>query len=280
MAAVVAALAICAAVAHAEAAPVSYGPGRNQFFELYRGGPAAVLLLHENGETWRTIHGIGETMQAAGFTVLDVEWEDVPETSSSEIWGALTAQIEAAVGYAVAHASELGIDPRRVALFGGSRGANLSLLTAMDMNAAVPGTIDAVVSLSGDVNPIAQLERANAAVEEGEKPNLKVVRKFSRTYGCKRGLQRCPTEYLEEWSPYQKAIEPSGATAPPMLLAASTEEHYTASWEDQQPMAAALEQQGVPAVVLRPQSGHGFGYMGVVRGSVFSFLEEHDAEGG
>jgi acetyl esterase/lipase len=278
--AAVLALAICPAAARAgtEAGGTfaSYGASRSQFFRVFPGGPATVLLLHENGETWRTIANLAEALQQNGYTVLDLEWEDLPERPGEKVWGTLTGEIEAAVRYADAHSTELGIDPSRVAMVGGSRGANLALLTSLNMNAAAPGTIKAVVSLSGDVNPVAQVERAEEAMSNGEHPNIRVVRKFARTYGCRHFLARCPMEYLEEWSPIQKTAEPQGVTAPPMLLAASVEEHYAADWEDQGPMAEVLEEQGVPAKVVIPQSGHGFGYMSVVRKPMLAFLAEHD----
>ncbi len=277
------AIAICPGVARASkeasaAAGMKYGGEASQYFHLFPGGPATVLLLHENGETWRTLSGAAETLQQNGYTVLDLEWEDTAEHPGERAWGTLTGEIEAAVEYADAHASELGIDPRRLAMVGGSRGANLALLTSLNMNAAAPGTIKAVVALSGDLNPVAQVERAEAAIDNGERPNISVVRKFARTYGCRHFLLRCPMEYLEEWSPIQKAAEPSGVNAPAMLLAASVEEHYAADWEDLGPMAEVLTEQGVPSKVIIPQSGHGFAYMSLVRKPMLAFLAEHDVD--
>ncbi len=256
----------------------NYGPGPEQFVKVYHGGPATVLVLHENGQTWKTVRGTSETLQGLGFTALDVEWEDVSEKGGSQIWGPLTAQIEAAVQYATAHSEELMIDPGRIAMLGGSRGANLALLTSLNMNAATPGTIKAVVALSGDVNPMAQIARAEEAIARQEEPNPEVVKRLSRTYGCKGGVQKCPLGYVEEWSPYAKVVGPFGASAPAMLLAASMEEHRTAAVEDQQPMAEALGALGIPAVVVTPQNGHGFGFMASVRKAVFAFLEEHDVD--
>jgi acetyl esterase/lipase len=268
------------AAKNTELAPRSenYGPDTLDFFTVYQGGPAAVLLLHENGHISSSMRGAAELLQKAGYTALAMEWRKVPEPPGGEIWGPLTEQIEEAVRYADANASTLGIDPERLAMIGGSGGANLSLLTALDMDAAVPGTIKAVASLSGDVDPQAEMERAVTAEAQGEKPNEKVVRKLTRTYGCKGGLQDCPMEYMAEWSPYQKVTEMPGAAVPPMLLAASVEEnsHRVSSWEDQLTMAAALEAKGVPATIVRPTNGHGFAYMGAIHKQVLAFLSEHD----
>jgi acetyl esterase/lipase len=256
----------------------TYGPQSQDFFTVYPGGPAAVLLLHENGHVSTSMRGTAELLQKAGYTALAMEWRKVPEPPGGEIWGPLTEQIEEAVRYTDAHASALGIDPKRLAMVGGSGGANLSLLTALDVDAVAPGTIKAVASLSGDVDPQAELERTLASEAQGESPNEKVIRKFARTYGCKGGLQECPMEYMQQWSPFQKATEMSGGATPPMMLAASVEEnsHRVASWEDQLTMAAALEAKGVPAVIERPTNGHGFAYMGAIHKQVLAFLSEHD----
>jgi hypothetical protein len=260
----------------AVAQEASYGTGGSAFFVVFPAGPSAVVLLHENGQTWKTVHGQAEALQRAGYTVLDVEWEQVAEKIGSQIWGPLTERIEGAVGYAVAHAGELGIDPNRIAMVGGSRGANLALLAGPALNAKAPGTIKALVSLSGDVDPLSQLERAQSALALGEEPNAKVVRKFTTTFGCKEGLRKCPTDYIAKWSPLQKAKGPTGASEPPTLLAASLTEEYTAEWEDLRPMTEVLEGHGVPAVALIPERGHGFTYWGAVYPNVLAFLRENN----
>jgi acetyl esterase/lipase len=273
------ALAVTAAKSTEQAPKIeNYGSDTLDFFTVYRGGPAAVLLLHENGHISTSMRGAAELLQKAGYTALAMEWRKVAERPGSEIWGSLTEQIEEAVRYAQANASALGIDTTRLTMVGGSGGANLSLLTALDMDAAAPGTIKAVVSLSGDVNPQAEMERTLAAEAQGEKPNEKVITKFARTYGCKGGLQECPMEYMQQWSPYTKVTEMPKTAMPPMLLAASMEEnsHRVASWEDQLTMAGALEAKGVPTVIEKPTNGHGFAYLGAIHKQVLTFLSEHD----
>jgi acetyl esterase/lipase len=277
------ALTICPAAAQAKKLVTGpyqeqYGPAAKDFYVVFQSGPPVVLLLHENGHDWTSLRGVANSLEGAGFTVLDMEWAAAPEKTGSRVWGPDTAQVEQAVRYTIAHASALGVDPTRIALMGGSAGANLALLTAPDMDAVEPGTIKAVVALSGDVDPVAELERADAAEAAGEAPNPKVVLKFARTYGCKGGLNACPMGYVEEWSPYQKILEMPGSSTPPMLLAASVDEEgqRVASWEDQVTMAQALEEKGVPAVVETPSSGHGFRYIAQVLKPIIAFLNEQD----
>jgi acetyl esterase/lipase len=255
---------------------VAYEEGAAHFAELYAGGPATVLLLHENGQSWKAVARYAEQLQTAGFTVLDLEWEKVKEKNGSEVWGPLSAQIEVAIGYVRSNAVALGVDPARLAMVGGSRGANLSTLTSLNVNAAEPGTIKAVVSLSGDVNPLAQIERTLTEIENGEPVDTKALNKITHTYGCEKHLTNCPLGYVAEWSAFQKVSEtPAGASAPAMLLMASKEENTTASWKDQQPMAEALQAAGVSAEVVIPQSGHGFSYWGGVREQAIAFLRAH-----
>jgi S-formylglutathione hydrolase FrmB len=62
--------------------------------------------------------------------------------------------------------------------------------------------------------------------------------------------------------------------------AASEHEVTTAYFGDQQPMAEALEREGVPAEVVFSTSGHGYAYWGQVREAAIAFLQAHDVEGG
>jgi acetyl esterase/lipase len=257
---------------------VQYGEG-NEYAELYANAthPETVLLLHENGSTVKAVARYAEQLHAAGFSVLALEWLKVPEKFGSRIWGPLTDQIKRAIAYVRANAVALGVDKDRLVMVGGSRGANLSLLTSLKANLIEEGTIKAVVSLSGDPNVLAQIARNRAKIEKGEKPDKKAVNKISKTYGCQKELTNCPIPYIEEWSAYQLVTGTgAGTTAPPMFLMASKLEETTANWEDQQPMAEALEAENVSAAFFIPEEGHGFGYWGPVRPMVIEFLEAHD----
>ncbi len=262
------AIATCPAAAQAGQEPtqVVYGETAKQFAMLFPGGSAVVLLLHENGWTWRSVRDEAEALQRSGYTVLDLEWNPV---SGEQIWGATTAQIETAVRFVRGHAAALHVDPQRLAMVGGSRGANLALLTSLNMNAKETGTVKAVVSLSGDVNPLAEIERIRAA---GGETNSVAEEKLTKTYGCEPHLESCPIAYIEEWDPFAKV----SATAPAMLLAASELERLTAYYGDQQPMAEALVRVGVKAEAVITRGGHGFDYWSRVRERLLSFLRAND----
>ena len=269
------ALVIFPASAHArlnEETLVKYGAGADEFGMIFPGGEAVVIMLHEAGQGWKVLRPQSKQLQSAGYTVLDLEWNAI---HGPQIWQPLTAQIESAVNYVRAHAAALEVDPGRIALVGGSRGANLALLASLNMNQARPGTIKSVVSLSGDVDPMAQIGRVVYAREENEPVNRTAEVKISETYGCRSRLRDCPFPYIEEWDPYLKI----SSTAPAMLLATSAEEDSTAYWGDQQPMAEGLEAHGVPAEVLFPKAtGHAFDYWGRMRDAAIAFLGEHDVD--
>jgi acetyl esterase/lipase len=257
---------------------VQYGEG-NEYAELYANAthPETVLLLHENGSTVKAVARYAEQLQSGGFTVLALEWQKVPEKFGSQIWGPLTDQVKRAIAYVRANAAALGVDKDRLTMVGGSRGANVSMLTSLKANLSAPGTIKAVVSLSGDPDVLAQIARNRAKIEKGEEPSRKAVNKISKTYGCQKELTSCPFQYIEAWSAYQLVTETgAGATAPPMLLMASELEQQTADWEDQQPMAEALNTAaGVSAEAFIPPSGHGFAYWGEQRERVIAYLRAH-----
>jgi dipeptidyl aminopeptidase/acylaminoacyl peptidase len=127
---------------------VFYGDGSSEYAVLYRGGPApsvhpTVLLLHENGASTKSVNPYALSLQSEGFTVLALEWGKIAEKYGARIWEPLTNEIKSAIAYfqEPVRAAELGVIPDRIAMVGGSRGANLSLLTSLKANLAVPGTI-------------------------------------------------------------------------------------------------------------------------------------------
>ncbi len=278
---------------------VRYGVAEHENAELYPKGEAVVLLLHELGGHWQQVAGEAEFLQnTGGFTVLDVEWQTVPEKYGDRIWGSLTGEIKRLIADAREHEHEWKIDSTRLTMVGGSRGANLSLLTSLKANAVEPGTVKAVVSLSGDTNVPAQIKRNREAIEkpDGEELDKSAINKISKSYGCEKELTACPLgcpleppaccsgeplectpNYIEKWSAYQLVTEAEGpATAPAMFLAASKEERKTADWEDQQPLAEALGARGVSAEVDIPKEGHGFVYWPQLREAALAFLQAHD----
>jgi hypothetical protein len=260
--------ALFAGSAHAEPTPyrVQYAAKERDFAIVHPApGGIPLLLMHEAGHTYAETEAIATTLAAEGsFAVLNLEWQ---EPRATRIWAFDVAQIEAAVGYVRAHAAELGVDASRLAMLGGSRGANLALLSSMDLNAAAPGTVRAIAALSGDADPMETIERA----QRGE-TSERIAKKLSKVYGCEPVLVNCPVAYVEEWSPRAKAAASAAAT----FLAASQAEATTASLEDEYELADQLRGLGVASEVFAPSTGHGFSYWKAARGPATAFLMRED----
>jgi dipeptidyl aminopeptidase/acylaminoacyl peptidase len=240
---------------------VSYGPEATDTAAVYLAGRVPVLLLHEKGQTWTMVRGQASSLQNAGFTVFDLEWS----ATHHGIFPYETNQIEGAIAFVRAHAAAYRVDPERLAVVSASRGALLALLATERANAKAPGTVKALVALSGQPNSEAAIERAR----RGELAKV-MVGNLADAFGCDKELAWCPEEYVYEWS----AINKASARSPAMFLAASEAERR--AWvADQYEMAAKLERLGVAAQVVVPPEGHGYGYWGQVRDAVFGFLREH-----
>ena len=89
----------------------------------------AVVLLH--GGAWRmgnknVMQGYGERLARAGFVGVASEYRLTPEAP----WPAHIHDTKAAIRWTRAHASELSIDPNRIAILGRSAGGHLALLAA------------------------------------------------------------------------------------------------------------------------------------------------------
>jgi acetyl esterase/lipase len=239
----------------------SYGPQAADTAAVYLAGPVPVLLLHEKGQTATMVRWQANSLQNAGFTVFDLEWS----STHNGIFPYETNQIEGAIAFVRAHAADYRVNPEMLAVVSASRGALLASLATERANAKAPGAVKALVALSGQPNSEAAIERAR----RGEL--LKVmVGNLADAFGCAKELSWCPEEYVREWS----AINKASPQAPAMFLAASEAERR--AWvSDQYEMAAKLEQLGVPAQVVVPAEGHGYGYWGQVREAVFGFLREH-----
>jgi acetyl esterase/lipase len=255
----VALLASLAITASAQAQIVQYGAASNDLAYVHSGGEVPLLLMHESGHTYTETETIAGELAREGFTVLNLEWHEGPE---SQPWAFLTGEIEEAVHYVQAHAQQLRVTPGRLVMLGGSRGANLALLTAMNMNAAVPGTVKAIAALSGDADPAEMIERA----QRGE-TSERIAAKLSTVYGCEPVLVNCPASYIEEWSPMVKA-----APSSPAAFLAASEADITATVQDDSELAEKLEGLGVASEARAVRTGHGFSYWSKVHAPVARFL--------
>lgn len=127
------------------------------------GADPLLVVVHGGGfrfgsQTMEIIRPIIEQGIAKGYVVASVDYRK----SGEAVFPAAVSDIKAAVRYLKANAAEYGIDPNRVALWGESAGAYLSLMTALtpdveELNGDVrenlgqPSSVAALVEFYGPV---------------------------------------------------------------------------------------------------------------------------------
>jgi acetyl esterase/lipase len=114
---------------------------------------AAVLWLQSGG--WYSGWAPPEAMQAAsqgflaeGFTMLIVRHGSAPKYTVPEA----VADVRRCVRYVRMHADELGIDPERLGVMGGSAGGHLTLMLATTGDDGDPAAMDEVLKHSSRIN--------------------------------------------------------------------------------------------------------------------------------
>ena len=114
---------------------IAYGDGPRRMLDIYRPGAAGPhpLVVFLYGGSWRTgdrgtYAFVATPLAARGAVVVVPDYRLYPETAFP---GFLQDNAQA-VAWAVAHASELGADPKRVFIVGHSAGAYNAAMLALD----------------------------------------------------------------------------------------------------------------------------------------------------
>ena len=121
---------------------VAYGPLPEQRFDLYVPGTSideadqatgSPLVIFLYGGSWsmgsrRDYRFAGQALAARGFTVMVPDYRLYPEVR----YPGFLQDCAKAVAYGIEHARELGVDRRRVFLFGHSAGAYNAAMLALD----------------------------------------------------------------------------------------------------------------------------------------------------
>lgn len=248
-------------------APAAFGelrlPGRtevaetvryssSQRLDLYRpaahGAPTgAVIFVHGGGwssgsRTWYRAQG--RKAAAHGWVAASIDYRLAPKHR----FPAALDDVRAAVAWVRAHAPELGVDPNRIALVGGSAGGNLALLAG---TTGVPG-VRGVVAWSPPTDLTALKGRTLTPL----------VRDY---LGCRAAA--CATK-ARAASPLAQVR----AGAPPMLVANSTHEMIPLS---QATAFAAAARRGGVDIDLRVIEGtkHSTQYGAAMWPETLRFLE-------
>ena len=138
---------------------VADGSGRDLLADIYRPGNPngrGVLIVHGGG--WRMgskemVVGQATNLAAHGFTCVTVSYRYVTEAP----WPACLHDVKAAMRWFRANASELAVDPNRIAVSGNSAGGHLALMLAGTVgvqefegnggNAGVDTSVSAVIAV-------------------------------------------------------------------------------------------------------------------------------------
>jgi acetyl esterase/lipase len=196
------------------------------------------------------------SLAARGFVVASVDYR----LSGEARFPAQIQDVKAAIRHLRAHAVELGVDPSRVYLWGGSAGAHLAALAATSCGDAAfappPSTgrlerreiaalKDAPPATGNDCVQGAALWYGLFDLEQSPKVNI-------------AGLLGCDPKVCTETARAASPIHRAGSSAPPMLLIHGSDDE-TAPHAQSAAFAAALQRAGVRAeLVTIPGVDHGW----------------------
>ncbi len=214
-----------------------YRPLRLDLYTPETSGPRPlVIFIHGGGWTTgmkRTTSNFSDFpavlagLAERGFSVASIEYR----LSSEAPFPAAVLDAKAAVRYLRANAARYGIDPARIAVWGGSAGAHLTAMTAMscaDPHFAADDTSHAAVSdcvqaWVGWYGPYDITEMLQASIQAANTPGLEMSAQAKaeteggiRFFGC--SLNGCPDGVLAQASP----IAYVDSKDPPALLVHGT----------------------------------------------------------
>jgi acetyl esterase/lipase len=249
---------------------VGYGTSAEQILSIWPSAqPNSPVCVAVHGGGWHsktlgTLGRISRELAEQGCTTFDIEYRRDSATQSA--FPLQVEDVEAATHYAIEHASAHNGDPSNVILLGTSAGGQLVGMAADHLDAAQPGMVAAVVSLSGPFDLTAALAEDRA----GELPK-KFGEHVPEALGCSLDTT-CETPEGEataaEWSADQQL--PSSC-AGSWLIFNSTDELIPIAQANL--MTAALEAGGCPVTeTIVPGKGHATQYWETVREEVFGFI--------
>jgi acetyl esterase/lipase len=258
-----------------EAERIAYGPRWAQHADVYpstKPNSPIVVLVHGGG--WRKQTGLyflkkeSTTLQARGLTVFNVNYRQVV---AGPAFPMEPEDIMLATRYAIEHAREYNGDPGRVSYVGGSAGANVAELAAEKLDEAAPGTVRAVVALSGPTN----FETLVAMVKNHTITNENFVISIFMAMGGSEDKAFEPAA----WDSIPRSLEREGSPA------LNVPKHGCPSWllfsseQDLVPLSQSRELQSAltaahcrSTLQVLPGTGHGFAYWNDVAETVASFV--------
>jgi acetyl esterase/lipase len=252
---------------------VAYGAGEKQVTDIYPAtnpGAATVVMVHGGGWTTndkKVTKLESESLQKAGFLVFNINYR--LDTKTVQAFPMEVEDVESATHYAIAHAGEHNGNASKLVYVGGSAGGQLVGSAAEALNQAVPGTVKAVVTLSGafDFPLLLQADR------EG-KLNKNFSKNVPQALGCSLETT-CKTAEKEawavQWSPARQVTSTNCASGG-WLIFNSQEELMPLNQPTAMKTALETNGCGVKETIV-PGKEHAFYYWRAVKPSVISFIQ-------
>jgi acetyl esterase/lipase len=253
-----------------------YGPRYRENLDVYASHTSRspmVVLVHGGG--WRSYDALSKfeveslALQQQGFTVFTINYDQ--DTATTPAFPLEPEDVTAATRWAIANASTFNADPTNVFLLGGSAGGQLVATVAQQLDAAAPGTVKGVISLSGPENFRSLIALIEAKVVTNEEFVTSVYRALGRelegpSYIFANAFEQ--EAYEARWSP---ALNVASTNCPRWLLFNSQTELIPLS--QAQEMSSRLTQAGCSSSLhVLPGSRHAFGYWKEVAPLVFGFI--------
>jgi acetyl esterase/lipase len=248
---------------------VSYGSSLYQTVTVYPApttGAPLVILVHGGG--WDSKVGSDQLpteakdLQDAGFAVFDVNYDTMPRSH-----GAFPLEIDDVVNataWAIAHADLYGADPTNVEMIGGSAGGQLVAMAAEELNAAAPGTVRSIVTLSGALDFVLKMED----IQDGLVRGYDAIHS-QEALGCRLKDGTCTVALETRWSPAEQ-VNSGDCPAKALIINSS---HEAEPVDQANSMTSALDAGGCMATeLIRDGHGHSFAYWNSVKAEVAMFV--------
>ncbi len=207
----------------------------------------AVLVIHGGSWTEGTYRSSmashAERLAAAGYVTLNLDYRLTPNGGQ---YPHAVQDCFCALAYARNHATELGIDPQKIAALGYSAGGHLVSMLGVDHDDDVqPDCAEATTR----VEPVAAVIPGAGPEDMEAMPNVGLVQDF-----VGGSLDDVPGLYRAASPLYHVT-----AGAPPYLLIGGDDDWFVQFTKQTEPMQAALEAVGTATHLLRiPGGGHVF----------------------
>ncbi len=239
---------------------------------------AGVVCIHGGGWSLGSRNDFTEVVRglaAAGFVATTIDYRLAPEHR----WPAQIEDCKCAVRWMRAHASELGVDPRRIAALGGSAGGHLAaLLGVMGADDGHEGQggwsdqssrVQAVVNFFGPADMVAEFEhqRKGRALAQLVRQDLRILEDL---------LGGTPDEQPAAYKDASPLTYVSRGDAPMLILQGTHD--LLVPYDQSVRLGVALARKGVPGrMELIFGAGHGWEGAELERSKImiFDFLQQH-----